>query len=424
MIVRMIALKLSLGRKAFFSLMGLALPLASYAQEPSSLPDLLTDAEFSQCVTGLQEKARAAGISDKTNNEILAKSRYLTNVIGYDRNQPEFVQTFPNYMRKRVNDWRINKGREMLAKHRELLTSLTQKYGIPAHYLVSFWGLETNFGAYKGKMPIIDSLATLACDQRRSEFFTKELMLALQLLERENLTTDVMVGSWAGAMGHTQFMPSAYLQYAVDGDGDNRINLWESEQDALTSAANFLQNLGWKTGFKWGREVALKDDFDYLLAGKDKSFELSFWSEKGVTKTDGSTLGDSDLKASLLLPAGHKGPAFLVYSNFDVIMRWNNSESYALAVGYLADRITGKPRLSRALPDMPDYKVDALRDLQIALNSLGFDVGEADGIYGPATRSGIRQFQAINQLIADGFPDQKLFDAVKQAFKQQNTTTL
>lgn len=424
-VIRKYALIVSLGRKAalFFSLS--IISMVSSAQETKAeLQNLLSEQEFSLCIISLQEKALEAGISDKTTNEVLGASRYLTNVIGYDRNQPEFVQTFPNYMRKRVNDWRINKGREMLSKHRELLTNLTQKYGIPAHYLVAFWGLETNFGAYKGKMPIIDSLATLACDPRRSEFFSKELILALELMERENLATETMVGSWAGAMGHTQFMPSAYLQYAVDGDGDNKVNLWDSEVDALTSAANFLRHLGWVSGYKWGREVALNENFDHKLAGKDKVHHLSYWSENGVTKTDGGDLGNSDIDASLLLPAGHTGPAFLVYSNFDVIMRWNNSESYALAVGYLADRIIGKPRLSQPLPEMPDYKVDTLRELQLSLNSLGFDVGEADGIYGPATRSGIQSFQALNQMIADGFPDQKLFDAVKQAVNSQKNATL
>ncbi len=381
----------------------------------------LPQESFKQCVARLQDRAADEGVSESINQNVLGKARFLEKVIGYDRNQPEFVQTFPGYLSKRVNDWRINKGREMLNKHSELLSSLTAKYGIPAHYLVSFWGLETNFGSYKGKMPIIDSLVTLACDQRRSEFFSKELMLALLLMERENISRESMVGSWAGAMGHTQFMPSAYTAYAVDGDGDGKVDLWNSEQDALTSAANFLQHLGWKTGFKWGREVALPEGFDFLLGGRENKLTLTDWAAKGVTKANGQPLGKSDIEASLLVPAGHEGPAFIVYSNFNVILGWNNSEYYAIAVGYLADLINGKTRLVRPLPELGDYEISQLRTLQESLNSLGFDVGEADGILGPATRKGVSQFQSSVNIVADGFPDQEVFTAVAKALTSKQT---
>ena len=236
--------------------------------------------------------------------------------------------------------------------------------------------------------------------------------MALQLLERESLDVENMVGSWAGAMGHTQFMPSAYLQYAIDGDGDGQVNLWESEEDALASAANFLNNLGWKPGYRWGREVELTSDFNYALAGKHQQQALADWSNAGVTKTDGSGLGSAKLDASLLVPAGHTGPSFLIYDNFDVILRWNNSEFYAIAVGHLADRIIGKSPLSKPLPDLPRYSIDQVKQLQAGLNSLGFDVGKADGIMGPATRKGIREFQASKNWIADGYPDANVFDAV------------
>lgn len=381
----------------------------------------MSQQSFQQCVAKLQERAADEGVSESINRDVLGKVRFLEKVIGYDRNQPEFVQTFPGYLSKRVNDWRINKGREMLEKHADLLRSLTAKYGIPAHYLVAFWGLETNFGSYKGKMPIIDSLATLACDQRRSEFFSKELMLALLLMERENISRESMVGSWAGAMGHTQFMPSAYTAYAVDGDGDGKVDLWNSEEDALTSAANFLQHLGWKTGFKWGREVSLPDGFDYLLGGRENKLALSEWAAKGVARANGQPLGKSDLEASLLVPSGHEGPAFLVYNNFSVILGWNNSEYYAIAVGYLADRITGKGKLVRPLPDLSDYEISQLKTLQESLNTLGFDVGEADGILGPATRKGVSQFQSSINRIADGFPDKEVFAAVAKALQAKQS---
>lgn len=381
----------------------------------------LTDAEFKQCRTGLQEEARAAGVKEHIVSDVLGNSQYTAKVVKYDRNQPEFVQTFPSYFGKRVNDWRINKGRELYQKHQPLLNKLTKQYGVPAHYLVSFWGLETNFGSYKGKMPIIDSLTTLACDPRRSRFFTQELIQALHLIDRENIVVDEMVGSWAGAMGHTQFMPSAYMKYAVDGDNDGKADLWNSVPDALTSAANFLNNLGWSTGFRWGREVVLPEDFDYQFTGKDQLYPLSFWNEKGLKKIDNSPVGNAEIKASLLVPAGHKGPAFLVYDNFDVIMKWNRSEFYAIAVGHLADRIAGQTKLSKPLPKLPKYTRSQLKDLQNNLNTLGFDVGKPDGIMGPATRKGIRHFQASVNLTADGFPYESVIEAVAQAVKADSS---
>lgn len=376
-------------------------------------------ANFRQCVSDLQEQAKLAGISAEIIDDALANVRYLDNVIGYDRAQPEFVQTFPEYFSTRVTSGRINKGRELYEKHSDFLKELTRRYGVPGAYLVSFWGLETNFGSYKGKMPIIDSLTTLACDPRRSTFFSAELMQALRLMEKEQLKEASMLGSWAGAMGHTQFMPSAYLSYAIDGDQDGKVDLWNSEKDALASAANFLQQLGWKSGFKWGREVTLSDNFDYTLAGKDRSQTLAFWVEHGVQKTDGSALDKAAIRASLIIPAGHNGPAFLLYKNFDVILGWNNSEFYGIAVGHLADRIGGKGPLSKALPDLPKYSLADIKLLQDSLNQLGFNVGEADGILGPATRVGVRDFQASENMIADGFPDQQVIDAVRSKIKPE-----
>ncbi|GAA6183454.1 lytic murein transglycosylase [Aliiglaciecola sp. NS0011-25] len=370
---------------------------------------------FSACISDIQQKAETAGIDKTVISYALDDVKQIDKVLEYDRNQPEFVQTFPTYLNKRVTQWRIDKGREMLRKHKDLLNQLTQEYGVPAHYLISFWGLETNFGSYKGKMPIIDSLATLACDERRSRFFTQELLTALKLMQRENLKKDKMLGSWAGAMGHTQFMPSAYINYAVDGDNDGLVDLWDSEPDALSSAANFLNKLGWKKGFIWGREVNLPANFDYSHAGKDSRKQLTQWSEFGVRKVNDDKIPKSEIDASLILPTGAKGPAFLVYSNFDVIMRWNNSESYALAVGYLADRIIGKPEWAKSLPELPNYPISQMIELQDGLNELGFDVGKADGIMGPATRKGIRQFQLANNMLADGYPDQSVFISVQEA---------
>ncbi len=370
---------------------------------------------FPQCIERLQQQARDAGVSDNTTINILGHVKPLPKILSYDRNQPEFVQTFTGYFSKRVTNWRVNKGREKLAEHREFLSTLTQQYGVPSHYLISFWGLETNFGGIKGKIPTIAALTTLACDKRRSTYFSGELVQALLLLERENLDPKQMIGSWAGAMGHTQFMPTAYMKYAKDGDADGKIDLWNNELDALASAANFLQNLGWKTGFRWGREVLLPEGFNYQLAGKTQPQPLSFWSEQKVTQVSGKTLGDSNLEAALLIPAGHTGSAFMIYANFDVILRWNNSEYYGIAVGHLADRIKGQNTLSKPLPELPNYTLTEMQQFQDKLNQLGFDVGVADGILGPATRKGVRGFQATVELIADGYPSKETVEAVMNA---------
>ena len=394
---------------------GLAL-ISSSSLASSTMVEAPQEPEtFRQCISDLQNEALDAGVSESTVTQVLGNSKFISKVIQYDRKQPEFVQTFSNYFGKRVNNWRIDKGQQLYRKHKKLLQKLSAQYGVPAHYLVAFWGLETNFGRYKGKMPIIDSLTTLACDPRRSDFFSGELIQALLLMEREQIGIDTMLGSWAGAMGHTQFMPSAYMRYAVDGDQDGKADLWNSVPDALTSAANFLNNLGWERGYRWGREVSLPEGFNYQLAGKDQQYSLSYWAEQGLTQTNGKAIGKADIKASLLVPAGHEGPAFLVYDNFDVIMKWNRSEFYAIAVGHLADRISGQTKLSKTLPDLPVYSLDDVRKMQTRLNELGFDVGSADGIMGPATRKGIRDFQASIKMTADGFPNSQVFQALQNA---------
>ena len=395
--------------------------LSVIAQEPviSSSKASGPAASFQQCISELQDRALLSGVSQNVVTEVLGKARYREKIISLDRNQPEFVQTFTDYFTKRVTPWRLQKGQQMLAKHRDFLAKLTRQYGVPGTYLLAFWGLETNFGSYKGTSPVIDSLATLACDQRRSGYFSSELIQALLLLERETLQVNDMVGSWAGAMGQTQFMPSAYMKYAQDGDHDGQINLWSSEQDALASAANFLQHLGWQSGYKWGREVSLPEGFDYQLAGKDNSQSLSFWARQGITQTDGSALGAGELQGALLIPAGHQGPVFLAYQNFDVILGWNNSEYYAIAVGHLADRIAGKNPLSKDLPVLPNYTSSEMQQLQKKLNELGFDVGKTDGILGPDTRKGVRGYQLSQGMIADGYPAQKVFEAILMKPAQQ-----
>lgn len=371
---------------------------------------------FSECVSRIGAQAKTEGISDKTIQQVLSKAKHNQRVIALDRRQPEFTQTFANYFNLRINDERVQRGRELLARHRGLLNQIQQESGIPAQYLVSFWGLETSYGGNFGDWSVIDSLATLACDPRRSSFFTQELLNALRIVDAGDISAERMVGSWAGAMGHMQFMPSTFLRYAKDMDGDGRRDLWGSIPDALGSAANFLRQLGWVPGLAWGQEVRLPAAFDYSLAGRDQMLSLIEWTKLGVTIASGAALAPTEQRAALLVPSGHQGPAFLVTKNFYIIMRWNRSEFYALSVGHLADRIAGAPALQR-LPPVDTVKItrEQVRQLQMDLSALGIDAGEADGVMGSATRQAISRFQQNTQRIADGHLDAALLIAIREA---------
>jgi membrane-bound lytic murein transglycosylase B len=366
---------------------------------------LAQDAEFNQCKADIRERAVAENLPEWVAQDVVAGLVIQPRVIELDRNQPEFTQTFGDYLNRRVTPNRIQEGRRLLAEYEPLLAQLTRTYGVPGRYLVAFWGLETNFGNYLGNMSTLNSLATLACDDRRSEFFKGELIHALHILNDNNFEPGDMRGSWAGAMGHTQFMPSSYRRYAIDGDGDGRIDLWRSIPDALTSAANFLQSLGWQAEERWGREVQLTDSFPFDEASLRNRKSLGEWRDLGVRLANGGLLPQVEgMRGAVLVPAGHQGPAFLIYDNFDVIMRWNRSESYAISVGYLADRIGGAGTLVNMPPEDAAIAIADIRRMQESLNSLGFYAGEVDGMMGSQTRAALREYQRENELVADGFP--------------------
>ncbi|OZB14932.1 MAG: lytic transglycosylase [Marinobacter sp. 34-60-7] len=368
----------------------------------------MSESAFNECRQSLQDKAIAAGVGEQTVRSVMADVSYLERVIELDRRQPEFTTTFADYLNRRVNEARISKGRELLEEHEALLARVTRETGVPAPYLVSFWGLETNYGSYFGKMSVPSSLATLACDPRRSTFFTEQLIAALRIIDEGAIAPERMEGSWAGAMGHVQFMPTVFLQHAVDADGDGRRDLWNSLPDAMMSAGKFLQSMGWDGDYRWGREVRLPEGFDYNLAD-GRRLTLADWREQGVTDAFGNALPDENIEAALVVPSGHQGPAFLAYSNFRVIMGWNRSEFYAIAVGHLADRVAGAGGLQNPPPeDQPALSRDQILQLQQTLNERGFDTGKPDGILGSNTRKAIRQFQKAEGLVADGFPSGEL----------------
>ena len=365
-----------------------------------------------ECYPEWQKQARSLGMSAEITDTLIPSLEHLPRVLELDRRQPEFTESFAKYFNTRVSDLRIERGRDLLKEHSALLNRLTREYGVPGQYLIAFWGLETNYGSYKGTMSTLNSLATLACDPRRKDFFTTQLFDAFYLLRDHNLDPSTMVGSWAGAVGHTQFMPGNYRRYAVDGDNDGKIDLWNSIPDALTSAANFLKNLGWQSGERWGREVRLPENFPYLELVEKRKRSLKEWRDLGVMTAQGSKIPVADMQATLILPAGHTGPAFLAYDNFNVIMGWNRSEFYALSVGHLSDRINGAGRLAVEPPDQPRLTIAQVQALQKQLKQQGILEGPADGILGPATRQAIRAYQQKQGMIPDGFPDPSLFKAL------------
>ena len=300
-----------------------------------------SDQAFQSWLAELRAEAREAGISDKTLDEALRDVEPIRRVIRYDRRQPEFTQTFRQYIDRRITQNRVKQGRRLLKKHHALLKEIHAKYGVPPRYIIAFWGLETSFGTYQGGFRVIDALVTLAYDQRRPEFFRAQLLAALKILEKGHITADQMMGSWAGAMGQMQFLPTTFAAYAVDYTGDGRKDIWNSVPDAFASAANFLASLGWQPGQRWGRRVSLPGDFAVMLATLKRKKPLKEWARMGVRRADGTELPKADMKGSVILPEGRKGPAFIVYPNFRVIMGWNRSVNYALSVGLLADHLTG-----------------------------------------------------------------------------------
>ena len=376
----------------------------------------IADEDFLQCKVNLVKRAETAGFSSYITQTVIDNITPIQRVIALDKKQPEFTQTFEQYIKARVTGYHVRVGKEKLKNNKKLFDTLEKKYGVPRQYLVSFWGLETVFGKHKGKMSVLNSLATLACDERRSEFFTLELLNLFTLLETKQVSVEQLQGSWAGAMGHMQFMPTAFLKYAVDGDNDGKVDIWESEVDALTTAANYLNQIGWQAKERWGREVKLPVNFAFDKVAFDQYYSLNYFKKLGVKKMNNHSLSTYDIQAELYLPAGHKGPAFLLYPNFNVIMTWNLSKSYALSVGLLANKLVGAKGIEFAdkkQTKVKPYSVAQMKGLQSQLNSLGFETGEPDGIWGPKSRQAIRSFQLKHQLIADGYPNKEVFVKIK-----------
>lgn len=296
---------------------------------------------FAQWLAQLRVDARAAGISSSTVDTALAKIKQpQPRVIHLDRNQPERKQTLKSYVEKRINTVRINSGQTMIERYPTWLKRIEQKYGVQQRFIVALWGIETNYGSYTGGFSVLQALVTLAYDGRRGTFFRKELLNALKIIDDGHVDVARMKGSWAGAMGQCQFMPSSFIHYAADGNGDGRIDIWGTIPDVLASIANYLNKVGWKNDQTWGREVRVPAQLDKALLGLNNQLPLSRWQTLGVRRNNGHDLPKRELKASLLMPDGPNGSAYLVYDNFRALRRWNRSNSFAIAVGLLSDHVS------------------------------------------------------------------------------------
>lgn len=299
-----------------------------------------TENAFADWIENLRTEALAAGISQKTFETALADIKEpLPRVVDLDRKQPESLQTLENYVEVRVSEKRIANGRKMMNRYSSWLGRVEQKYAVQRRFLLALWGIETSYGENTGSFSVIHSLVTLAYDERRGPYFRKELLDALRILDAGHISMARMKGSWAGAMGQCQFMPSSFLRCAVDADGDGRIDIWNSVPDVLASTANYLARAGWKNDQTWGRPVRLPENFDFSLVGLQTRLPLSKWQTLGVSRSNGSALPGRDIEASIIAPDGPEGPAYLVYDNFRALLSWNRSISFAVAVGLLSDRV-------------------------------------------------------------------------------------
>ena len=387
---------------------------AGQTGEKSKRNEQPSDRDFYKWLENLRNEAKKAGISEKTLDAALGDLAPVRRVVELDRRQPEFTRSFRSYLRRRITRERIYRGRALLEKHRALLENIYDEYGVAPRYLIAFWGLETHFGNHMGGFQAVEALATLAYDRRRADFFRAELIHALKIIDQGHVHPQDMTSSWAGAMGHMQFMPSTFNHYATDYTGNGRKDIWGSLPDAFASAANFLSRIGWQPDQNWGRQVRLPKDFDLSLATLDTKKTVEEWQDLGIEAADGTALANTDTQGSIVLPQGESGPAFLVFDNFRAIMRWNRSVSYAISVGHLADRIVGLPPVFFS-PDAADETLSRsqIMEIQQNLNRLGFDAGKADGLAGPRTRAAIRSFQKNHDLAADGYPSAKLLERLR-----------
>ena len=384
----------------------------------------MSTSSFQGCLANLRSQAIASGVSDSTYDRYTQNLSPDYSVIDKLNYQPEFSTPIWDYLSGLVDNERVQAGQQKLAQHRVVLNRVEQTYGVPAETVVAVWGVESNYGDISGKYPLLQALGTLSCEGRRQSYFRGEFFATMRILQRGDLTQDQLYGSWAGAFGHTQFMPSTYERLAVDFDGDGRRDLVSSTTDALASTANFLKRAGWQTGMPWGFEVKIPQGVSIAGESRRNKRSLNSWIAQGVTRTDGTALIQGNLSGStpagLITPAGANGPAFLVFKNFDAIYSYNAAESYGLAIAHLSDRLRGGTPFLTAWPtDDAGTSRAERREIQQFLIQRGYDIGAVDGLIGDKSRQAIQQEQTRLGLKPTGRAGQQILRAFRQEQAKQ-----
>ncbi|MEM9427453.1 MAG: lytic murein transglycosylase [Pseudomonadota bacterium] len=391
-------------------------PRPAVATEEGSivLAQATSNISFQRWIDGFRARARAQGIQDRVFNAAFQGVRYNTDIIQRDRNQSEFTKQIWEYLDSAVSDTRVSNGRAAYRENRRVLGEIEARYGVEAEVVTAVWGLESAYGAFRGSEPIIEALATLAFDGRRGRFFESQLIAALKIIQSGDVPPNRMTGSWAGAMGHTQFIPTSYLAYAVDFRGDGKRDIWSDDPtDALASTAAYLKRFGWTKGQPWGVEVVLPRGFDYSQAGERVKRSPSEWAAMGVRDTRGGRVPNHG-RASILLPAGSQGAAFMIFNNFHVIERYNAADAYVIGVGHLSDRIRGGDPIKAKWPrDDRNLRFAERKEMQRLLTARGFNTQGVDGIIGPNTIQAIRRFQSTQGMVPDGYASYDLLSRLR-----------
>lgn len=362
---------------------------------------------FQAWLAAMRQEALALQVSPAAVDATLNQVNYLPKVIELDRKQPEFVTSFSAYVNRRIQPRVVAKGKQMMQDYHGVLYVVEEVYQVPREVLVAFWGLETNFGGFMGDIPLASALATLSYEGRRADFFKRELLNLMRVVDREQRYDSPVVGSWAGATGHMQFMPTTLLKYGVDADADGKIDIWSSYPDVFSSAANYLAQAGWQPGQPVTIQVSLPEGFDYSQAQWQHNKPVAAWVQAGVAGVPDSTL--SLPQAAILLPQGFDGPAYMVFPNFDVIMQWNRSVNYALAVGLLSQQLRQETYTLLMPPEPAALSYQQMWTLQEALNAHGYDCGVPDGFPGAKTQAAIRRYQGSQGLPQDGYAGAEIF---------------
>ena len=374
----------------------------------------VTNQRFQNWIGAFKTRAISQGISEDVLDRAFVGVRYDRDVIRRDRNQSEFTKTIWDYLDTAVSDARISNGRAALNRYGATLDQIESRYGVEKEVVAAIWGLESAYGGFRGQSEVITSLATLAFDGRRGAFFEAQLIAALRILQSGDTSPRNMTGSWAGAMGHTQFMPTSYLDYAVDFTGDGRRDIWSDDPtDALASTAAYLKAFGWTTGQPWGVEVTLPEGFNYSLARRDITKRPDAWARLGVLDINGQPVPNHGM-AAVLLPAGGAGAAFLIFDNFEVLEAYNTADAYVIGVGHLSDRIRGLPPIQADWPRQDRaLTLKERKELQTRLTERGFDTQGVDGKIGPLTINAVRSFQLSSGLLPDGYASLALLQRLR-----------